>query len=282
MGPFDLPAADFIGLYSIVILVGLVLAVLLRWLLRAPGGTAPAALDLHPYEVAHLAGGPTLAIHAAVARLLQGGQLTVGESTGKVFREAELPPDALPLERQLHEAATGRTTVYNANDKVSSATEELAGHLQERGLELSTQQAARAVWVPAGLLIAVALFGLFKLAIDRANDHGFDELLLLAILVPVAGVALALFAPPRRTRRGDGLLHQLREQHAALAETAGKQPEALPPAELTLAVALFGVGVLTTGPLSKLRRAVQSPPSTADAGEVELPPPPQPPPGGAD
>src|SRR3954447_23334167 len=105
MGLFDLSPNDFLALYSVSVLIGLGLAFLLRWALRSPGGRLQEAPSLHPYEVAHLADGEVLAIHTAVARLLQGGQLTVGESTGKVFREGPLPPDAHPLERRLYEVA---------------------------------------------------------------------------------------------------------------------------------------------------------------------------------
>jgi uncharacterized protein (TIGR04222 family) len=273
MGPFDWPAADFLALFAAVVAGGALLALLARWALRSPGGAPAEVPALHPYEVARLAGGPTRAMHAAVARMLQAGQLTLGKSTGKLFREAEPPADAHPFEKRLYEVAQGRLSVYNVTDSLGTETSALARRLQELGLELNEVQAGRARWAPVGVLAAVALFGLLKMAVDAGRGQAFDQVLLLACAVPVGLAVWAWFFQPHRSRRGDRLLQQLREQHAALEAHAGRQPDELPTADLLLAVGLFGVAVLDTGPLASLRRAVQSPPSTTQEDTV-LPPPP--------
>src|ERR1700676_5219124 len=106
MNPFTLPEIDFLTLYGSVVPGGLLLALLLRWLLRSPsqGGDLPA---LHPYEIAYLAGGPARAVHAALAGILHRKLMTLGASTGRLYREEDLPADAPALERFLHSVEPG-------------------------------------------------------------------------------------------------------------------------------------------------------------------------------
>ncbi len=271
MAPFDWSVADFAALFAGTFVAGLLLALLLRWALRSPGGRPAEGLLLHPYEVAHLAGGPAWAVNAATARLVQSGQLTLGQSTGKLFRENAPPAGSHPLEQRLFEIAQGRLTVYNATENVTAETAALGKHLQELGLELNESQAARARWAPVVLLALVALFGAIKVVFDLGRGQSLDNLLLIACATPIAFAVLAGLTPPRRSRRGDRLLGQLREQNAALEARLRKESEELPGPELSLAVGLFGVNALATGPLVKLRYAVQHPPTSEEP--ATLPPP---------
>jgi uncharacterized protein (TIGR04222 family) len=255
MSPFAMPEADFLALYAGLIGAGLVLALLLRWALRRPGGAPAEPPPLHPYEAALLAGGAAHAVNAAVAGLLQRGLLTLGESTGKLFPEGELPAEAHPLERRIHQAPPG-TRVDRLAPFAAAETDALDAHLRELGLTLTAPSAAQARWAPVVLLLGVALFGAVRLAADLAADRSV-ALVALACAVPAAAAVLAWFKPPQRSRRGDRVLARLRARHEALAAEAPKQPDALPADDLTLAVGLFGVGVLATGPLAKLRRALR-------------------------
>src|SRR5437879_3122915 len=69
MNPFELSGPDFLGFYTAAVACGVVVAVVLRWWLRRPGGEPEMeTLDLSPYEVAYLAGGGRAPDRAATSR----------------------------------------------------------------------------------------------------------------------------------------------------------------------------------------------------------------------
>src|SRR5262249_22724430 len=71
--------------------------------------------------------------------------------------------------------------------------------------------------------------------------------------------------PVHRSRRGDRLLARLRAEHAALETSFQSNPDSLLGLDFALAIALFGFGNLTSGPLADLRTAMQ-PPGGAGGG----------------
>jgi uncharacterized protein (TIGR04222 family) len=272
MNPFELPEADFLILYAPIVACGLLLALLLRWLLRSPGvsgGGGGPTPDLTPYEIAYLSGGPDRAVHAALAGLLHRGLMTLGASTGRLYAEEKLPPEAPPLERFLHGLEPG-TLANRVVELASGPTQTLADKLVEHGLLLSPSRSTTIRGVTGGLLSVVAAFGLVKVAVEAAQRKQPVAVVLLCVPV-VAASALALWKKPDRTRRGDRVLAALREQHAALAESARTRWESLSDQEIILAVALFGPSAVTAGPVGRLRTALYAAP---DATEESLPPPP--------
>ena len=58
MNPFDLTGPQFLGLYAVVALLALFVAVIVRLVCAGPSDPLPEDPRLHPYEWAHLAGGP--------------------------------------------------------------------------------------------------------------------------------------------------------------------------------------------------------------------------------
>jgi uncharacterized protein (TIGR04222 family) len=69
MNPFDLPGPEFLGLYAVLFVAAVTVAVFLRWYLRLPSDEPPRdGIELTAHEVAYLAGGPVLAVNAAMAR----------------------------------------------------------------------------------------------------------------------------------------------------------------------------------------------------------------------
>src|SRR4051812_28726052 len=95
MNPFDLPGPEFLALYIPLVLVTLIGAGALRWLLRRPAEEPPDSdLELGPYEVAYLAGGPTLVVNAALARMVNQDIVAVKTDGGKLKVSGALPKTA--------------------------------------------------------------------------------------------------------------------------------------------------------------------------------------------
>jgi uncharacterized protein (TIGR04222 family) len=268
MNPFDLPGPAFLQLYAAVFAVGLALAIFLRRLLRVPKPDPfqdPPALD--PYEAAYLAGGPRRAINAALARLVQDGALGVEAGTGKLVRQGDLPAGAYPLERHLYPSspADPELTVKELGGRAERQLEKIATRLERQGLLVAGAQAWRARLLPLAVMLGVAFFGAGKLLVGAARHKPVGFLVLACIVTGL--VALLGFARRvHRSRRGDGVLAQLQSEHVALRETARTRPGDLPSADLSLAVGLFGLGLLATGPLSPLHTLLRPPGSTGGGG----------------
>src|SRR6266540_2399800 len=106
MYPFNLPGPEFLGFYVIVFGVAVILALIVRELLRVPAGTpVPGSLDLSAYEVAFLAGGESHAVNVALANMIHRELLAVNVSRRTVSRRDDLPSGAPALEHILHSAA---------------------------------------------------------------------------------------------------------------------------------------------------------------------------------
>src|SRR5687767_4833561 len=107
---FDLRGLDFVLFYTILLLLCLACAFVLRQVLRGPG---ESGVDLgkggalHPLEVAYLAGGPRAAIDAAAAALVHREVLMVTKTTHYLQPRGGPPPQDLhPLEKAIFEAAS--------------------------------------------------------------------------------------------------------------------------------------------------------------------------------
>src|SRR5262245_41771514 len=101
MNPFDLTGPQFIALYAGLAVFGVIVAAVLRYNLRTPADPYIEEPVLRPYEVAHLAGGATGAVNAALARMIQGQTLDFDEKSGKLLVRGPLLVGADPLEEAI-------------------------------------------------------------------------------------------------------------------------------------------------------------------------------------
>jgi uncharacterized protein (TIGR04222 family) len=264
MNPFDLLGPDFLVFYLIVAAVVAVLAAWLRWHLRQPtdpGDVRPSALS--PYHLAYLADGPKLAMNAAAAALVQQGALGVGSRTGQLAPTDTPPQPAHPLEGAVHAylAEQGGCTLRQLHRADCPELNRIHDDLERDGLLVAAGQRAAARAFPLLLLLSVAGLGVIKILVGVSRGKSVAFLVVLVVFTVL--LALGTFARRvHRSRRGDKLLEQARSEQAALRTTAHSRPDALPASELSLAVALFGVAVLSMGPLVDLRSAARA----ADSG----------------
>jgi len=265
MNPFDWPGPVFLSFYFMLFLLGLTTAIWLRWGLRLPPPDEDAATPaLDPYEVAYLAGGSVLVLNAILSRLIQGGYLALEPKTLKMTRKGELPEDAHPLEKVVFEEITQAENVRKLRGQTREAIDRLADRLREYGLLVAPDRSFISRLAPTLVMLGVALFGLIKVfvGLERERPVGFLIFgLVMTVIVALAGFARPVF----RSRHGDYILGRLRRENAPLQTMAAHPTENLRGSELTLAVALFGLAVLSVGPLADLRKMLQ-PPAGASGG----------------
>ncbi len=269
MNPYDLTGPEFLGLYLPVLVAALVLAPLLRCLLRAPGASAGnATFDLDWLETAYLAGGEKLAVEAAFARLVCDGVLAPRGSVPRVRDKAKLADDAGALER----AVLAGTGDPRANATLSAQTDdalaEVHARLERLGLVVPADRRGLATLAPQLLLVAAVAAGVVKLVIGLVRDRP------VGFLVLAIGVALALGwplvgKPVVASRRGSRVLRTLSRTNAGLRLQARNAPSGLEPADAALAVALWGPAAFAEviwAPGERERRGVGTDPGATCGG----------------
>lgn len=269
LNPFDLPGPQFLLLYVITLIAAFVIAVTLRRrFLRSEREHHTQTITLDPYEAAYLRGGADLATNTAIATLVQSKVLQVSSAGSTLAVVAGAWPSIHPFEQALY-----RTVSSNAARDIKtirSIANEDAGLLAERletlGLVATDAQARMAHLIPGFVMAAVLAFGIIKIGVGISRDRPVGLLFLLCFVVGV--IALVFFiAPAHRTRLGDKVLIQLRDENAALESTARTHPQILAAGDVSLAMALFGIEALAFADESWLGlRSALAPPRPSSDG----------------
>jgi uncharacterized protein (TIGR04222 family) len=267
MSLFEMPEIDFVLYYGSAVAIALLLTWLLRLALRSPGG-APASVELPVYEAAFVCGGPARAVHAALVGLVHRNLVTVAASTNRIYPEDDPPSEAHPLEQALHALEPG-TLGSRSIELTGPQTRVLEESLERQGLLLPSARSRVVRYLTTGILAAVAVVGLVRISVDLAQKKQ-PVLIGIVTALPVAGAALAFLKRPDRSRRGDAVVAVLKQRHEALEEIPHARWAELSGPEIVLAVAVFGPGVLKSGPMARLRMALNEPEKPE---EVPIPPP---------
>ncbi|MEY2515568.1 MAG: hypothetical protein QOJ89_2926 [bacterium] len=212
------------------------------WLLRrrllnaGSGGPAPAALDV--YELAMLNGGPALAITTAAAKLHSDGALGSG-ADAKTIVAASRRAGATDLEHEVYSAVertngiSGRVLRRQLED--CATLREMASRLTDAGLLLEDGRRALvdSLWL---LAVPLVLLGVARAIAGVHNDRPVLYIVIMTFAVVWATARFA-FKRARATARGQQRLDSERGGRTSVAHTPVG-------AEIPLAVALFGSGVL--------------------------------------
>ncbi len=267
MNPLDLPGPEFLVFYLILAGVAVLVAAMLRWILRQPAGDTTMSAPLSSSEIAYLAGGQTVAVHAAVARLVHDKCLSLDAATGELTVRGPLPSAAHPLESAVHAevAENPARELAKLVGPTSDATNAIRTQLEEQGLLVNAEQAWSVRLWPLLVILMVLELGVVKLCVGMAREKPVGFLIALMVFL---GVALIGFAwRPFRSRRGNLLLARLREDNAALMPSVQTRPEGLAGSELSRAFALFGIGALTHESLIGLRDRFAPPTQAVGGGD---------------
>jgi uncharacterized protein (TIGR04222 family) len=234
----------FLLLYVVLLVVtAVVVALARRRALAVPDGAAAVPARLDPYEVAFLNGGAGLVATTAVSNLLRGGLLA--NASRRRGGQIRLAPGAAPgagvhpVEWATYELVAARPNRPLGDLQAALGRSPAVAALRERlrlgGLAPTPEQQVR--YRATGLWFAPLLaLGATRVAAGVANGRpvGF----LVALLAVTVGVAAALcLRVPDATELGRRTLGRLRAETRRPAVGAS-------PAELGMATALFGAGVL--------------------------------------
>jgi uncharacterized protein (TIGR04222 family) len=270
--PLDMKGPEFLGLYLVLAVIALIFAAIVRQMFRPSGDIEELSKrgELDPYEVACLAGKPVRAVQAAIAAMVQAGTLTLSERPsgfwGGLFssRQTYVGPgephvDSAPrLEQEIFRAvAHSELSVPDLTKEMLPLAQELEEQLIKQGL------VAQREWLPLGNLVSAAIMasplclGVLKIMVGLSREKPVGILIALCIFTAI-GAAMFLFAQSYRTRLGDKWLSKLQHEYDSMRTMAGKADSGLAAQDMALAVGLFGVAALATGPLDLLYRAVPS------------------------
>ncbi len=267
MNPFDLPGPAFLILYIIVMAVACCLAYFLRQkAARGDRGFDPRESSLDAYEAAYLSGGAKLATATAIATLVRSKALRLSFVDNTLSSIANLPRNSHPFERAVHSVvASGEArTIESIRTKTESAADQIAARLKALGLIISDQQTTTAHNLPVIIMMTNLLFGVIKIFIGLSRGRAVGFLFVLCLLT--AFIAFRLYkSPPFRTQLGDRTLERLQSLNAALQTTAKAQPQRLATGDVSMAMALFGMGAIAfeDQSWSVLRKQMFPPPSVS-------------------
>jgi uncharacterized protein (TIGR04222 family) len=228
----------YVALFAVTVLV--VVLARRRALAGPPGAATPARLD--PYEAAWLNGGSVLVATTAVTTLLRDGFLTSTSRRGRRVRlgtRAAPPAGAHPVEWATYQLVAAQPNRTLADVQAALGREPAVAAVRERlrlgGLAPTPEQRAR--YRAAGLwFVPLLVLGGARVAAGSANGRPVGFLVVLLVVTVAAAVVPALRVP-EVTALGRRTLGRLR------ADTR-KPSVGASPAELGMATALFGAGVL--------------------------------------
>lgn len=254
--PFELSGHAFLWLFLKVWVVSLAaVAALRRFLPRRATEVA-----LHPYEVAYLSAGHQEATNAAVASLVEQGNLSVDHASRR-FRLAQADrPFGQAIEGVIldrcaqHPDGVRLRPLYDA---VHGYDDQLRYDAERAGL-LFTELQRRICLLVA--LIAPVL-GAIKILIGLSIGKPVGFLIMLTGIAVV--VAFAMHGNMRATAAGKAWLARMRANHPFEHDAQGR-PQLAQATPVELGVALFGISVLAGSPLAEAMPTFQA----QDGGDV--------------
>jgi uncharacterized protein (TIGR04222 family) len=228
----------FLWLYVGLCLITAVTVWLLRRRLLNAGTGAPGSPSLDVYELAMLNGGPQLAITTAATKLHSEGAVAPGAKP-KTIVAATRPAAAGELEHEVYSAVertngiSGRALRRELAD--CATIRAMTSRLTDAGLLLDERRRAlvSSLWL-AGL--ALLALGVARVVAGVQNDRPVLYLVIVLVAVGFATVRFAVVRT-RATARGLEQLDNRRGGRRRIAHTPVG-------AEIPLAVALYGTGVL--------------------------------------
>lgn len=230
-------ARDFLVLYSALVVIGWLLALVVPMILR-PVGEPGIPADAGQYAV--LASGKSRYAEAIMAGLLASGRL---ELEGKTFHVRERQGEGGGAETRLMSLGDsfGWNTFVRAIDGGYRADRDA---LVEAGLLTGSGEALPIRLIAAVPMILIVLLGIYRLQAGRALG---EPVAVLAVLIVLGLVVIGwrLVSGLRRTREGIRALKDARQEHVGLKRAPLRD-------NMALGVAIFGTAVLAGTPFDPL------------------------------
>ncbi|MDX1946747.1 MAG: TIGR04222 domain-containing membrane protein, partial [Pirellulaceae bacterium] len=249
--PLDWQGPQFLWFFGITFLLALLTGLILRRVLR-PSTEARLEPPLSPAEIAQLARGKRGTITATLCQLVSKDvlKLQATESTVLGFKTkpkqqlvAGTAQPAEPLEHALTKAiiTNPNATLRELESAAGETLDRTEAELINRGLVYEPWQVFLPRWLPVMLTSLVLLVGLAKIGVGMYRDKPVGYLIIGCLVAFF--VVVGLFKHIRRSKAGDQLIADLQTRHASW-KAGGTPAAALGPAEIAVAVALFGTAAL--------------------------------------
>jgi uncharacterized protein (TIGR04222 family) len=211
--PWGISGPDFVVFYVVLLCAVLLVRVIVTGVVKAWARRPGRAQQGPPptvYQLAFLAGGPDRAVDAAIAALVERGQLRVN-SYKQISQTGARPAD--PLERAVADVAQLKTTAtIRAKVRRSAAMRALEESLDQRGLLASANRQARTFGLV--LQLAVLAVGVARLVNGISLGRPVEILLFLvlvaAVLTLASVVGLANTGARRPSAAGNRVLGEAR------------------------------------------------------------------------
>lgn len=261
-GQLELAGDQFLMIYLGVWASCLISACVVRYRWRrphnAPSSTTPPALDA--YDSAYLAGGPPLAVDAAIAALVHRQVLALDDGEDQLRRGPVEPLVLHPVERLVYAGLRlpcDQREVARLRTRPHPALQSIADRLEQDALTCSTNSRMR--WLPAIIATFPQLACVAALVAGLGRAQWLGAMPIFCLIT--VWVSLRIFYPTIRTAFGDRTLAQSRTARADLRALFAAR--LLPPEGLhavPLAVGLFSLDVLAGTELGVTARWLVSEP----------------------
>lgn len=275
MNPYEIHGPQYLLLYLAAMVVFGIGAAIVKSILiagAAGGGRADSKnLRLHPYEIAYLNGGETLALQSAVGYMLHRNIFSSDDSnsTGPKrikaesspheklakIHENESPPDntdeagiqiGQDLEFRLAADAHGRTwtEVLGRKGRYKDIFERMRVRLMKKGLiaDKGCESLCRLLTVVAALIPPLAL-GLPRI-VETFSTHRPVFFLVLLVLISFVHAIISCYQGAVRTGAGNKFLSDLKDQNRGLYTTASSGSANVGANDMVLALAVFGTTLI--------------------------------------
>ncbi|MFK3982328.1 TIGR04222 domain-containing membrane protein [Micromonospora sp. NPDC050397] len=201
--------------------------------------------EITPAQAGYLDSGERLAVYSALAALRRVDAVGV-TADRRLTVTGPLPPGASRLDQAVYAAAgTGLSQQWlRADPAVQGAVVELRQGLERAGLLLG-REVRRSARGGAWLMLVLLAVGAARLGIGIGQGAPVGYLWLALALVGAAYLAL-IARIPRRSLTASAILVQLRRANRKLAPAARPDLREQDPDAVAMAVALYGVGVIST------------------------------------
>lgn len=228
---WGIPGPTFVGIYLLALLIALLFAFAVRILTRVgTDSTAVPTQGLSAQELACLTGGPRRVVEAAIAQLVDNGQLRASrdgylQATGR--EEGDDPVERTVLaEVKRH----GRRSVYLVVERLgqSDAVEEVESRLVRDGYLVDRMYAQRRKVLGLAPVVAVFAVGLVRWLTGVANDRPIGMLTLLLIGTGAIWYVMRKQAACSRTFRGTtavGKVNAVTPAESVAAGGFGRHPD---------------------------------------------------------
>lgn len=264
----NLPGPWFIAAYLALGVAALMLRPLFRRMCPAASvPTATGAGELSAHQMAYLAGGARRACETALVSLAQNQSVKPRDGGSGFATEGPRPAAAGELDKAVFDSLKAQGGLVPSGSAGQAALQRLADTLGARGLLHAPGSAHLrcARWAANIPLLALATVGASKIVIGVQRDRPVAILVLL-VLATIAFMWFARGPAAVRTRLGNKTLEVLNKRNAALRTTLMRRPADLTGADLSVAVALFGVSVLAGGPYDWVAQTLVPP--SSDSGST--------------